>query len=122
MSDLMTLRVVRALTGLACFVVLIDAPVLIRLPPVILFSLMAPGLALTRAVPSLARLELASIVGAVSLSVIVVVSLVLLFFNAWAGATTLLGVGMVTLLSLGSATSARSGADGADSLNPSDGP
>lgn len=119
MSDLMTLRVVRALTGLACLVVLIDAPVLIRLPPVLLFSLMAPGLALTRAVPSLARLELASIVGAVSLSVNVVVSLVLLFFNVWAGATTLLGVGMVTLLSLGSATSARSAVDGPDSVDPS---
>lgn len=100
MSDVLTLRVVGALTAVATVLMLFDAPILIRLPPVILFSLMAPGLALTRAVPGLSGLERASIVGAVSLSVIVAVSLALVLFNAWAGATTLIGVGMVTLLAL----------------------
>ena len=92
-----TRSVVVGLTLEAALVVALDLPAALRVPTVLLFAFVAPGLALTASVPGLSRVERASLAGAVSLVVMVGASFVLVALDIWSTSTTFYLVAGLTL-------------------------
>ena len=100
MTDHVIRKTIIVLTAVAGFFILVDAPALLRVPAVVLFAFVAPGLAITSFVPNLSPTERVSIAASSSLSVITIVSVALVWLNAWSGGTTFVLVAVLTLAAL----------------------
>jgi hypothetical protein len=86
------------LTAAAGLYTTIDPSGGLRVPVVLAFAFLAPGLAFTRFVPNLTAVDRMSLVGAVSMGVSVVVTLFLVQFDAWTPGSAFVTVGVITLL------------------------
>ena len=88
MSDRTARLAAVALMVLATLALLLDAPDPLRLPLVIGFTFIAPGLAATRFLPPLPVVERLAFVAAISLSAVILVSLLLVAAGEWSGTLT----------------------------------
>lgn len=88
MSDRAARLAAVVLTALATLALLLDAPDPVKLPLVIGFAFIAPGLAATRFLPPLPVVDRLAFVAAISLSAVILVSLLLVAAGEWSGALT----------------------------------
>ena len=98
LSDGFVRRIVVSLTALALLGVLLDAPTALRVPAVVMFALFGPGLAAGRFVPVQRWVDQLAVAGAMSLSMVILISVGVAAFTRWTGDQAL---AIVAFLSLG---------------------
>jgi hypothetical protein len=86
------------LTALAVLAVILDVPAAIRIPTVLVFALVAPGLALSRFMPDTGTVDRLAISCAASASLTIVASLALVATERWSGEPVLAAVAITTMV------------------------
>jgi hypothetical protein len=85
MSDRLLRQLVATLTTLAVLTVVLDVPAALRVPAVLAFAVLGPGLAVTRFVPTLSSIDRLAVAGATSFALNIVASLLLVAVGRWSG-------------------------------------
>ena len=98
MNTVIMRMTVHALTLAVCLVVLLDAAAILRVPIVLAFGLIVPGLIATSHIELLTRLERAALIPAISISAIILVSILLAAVDGWTGDRALAIVAASALL------------------------
>ena len=94
----MARQLITVLSALAVLAVVLDAPPVLRVPIIIGFAMLAPGLAVTRFLPTVTGVDQLALAGATSLSLNIVSSMVLVAFGRWSGEPVLAVLVALTLL------------------------
>lgn len=97
MSDRIVRQLVATLTLLAVLAVVLEAPSAIRVPAVLGFAILGPGLAVTRFMPTISGLDRLALAAATSLALNILASLLLVAVGEWSGEPVLATLGAITL-------------------------
>ena len=96
MTDSFVKKTAIALMVIAVIALLPGFSTAIRLPAIIAFALVAPGLAATRFLPPLNLSDRLALSASISMSFVILVSLLLVTLNRWSGSLTFVELACVT--------------------------
>ena len=97
MSDRVLRQLVTVLSALAIIAVVLDVPSLFRVPTVLGFAMLAPGLAVTRFVPTITGVDQFAVGAATSIAANILLSMLLVAAGRWSGEPVLACLVAVTL-------------------------
>ena len=97
MNDGLVRQLVATLTVLAVLAVVLEAPSPLRVPVVLSFAVFAPGLAVTRFLPTIGGIDHLALAAATSFALNIITSLLLVAVGEWSGEPVLAMLGAITL-------------------------